>query len=616
MADLLVDERDQKLILFDQFQIGTFSESKLYAEFDVETYRQVLSQAKKLATVAMMPTNADADTEGCTLKEGRVFVPASFHDLWRKWNDGGWRGLDLPEEMGGMGMPMVVGMAANEYFEAGNLSFQTLAAMTRGAALLIFTHGTEEQQQKYMKNILAGKWTGTMVLTEAEAGSDLAATKTRAERNPDGSYSITGSKMLITGGDTDLTENIIHLVLARVKGAPAGTRGLSLFLVPKIKVNEDGTLGEPNDVKVIAIEKKMGLKGSPTCQLNFGEEGTCRGELVGKENGGLPIFFTMMNESRLIAARHGASVASSAYLHALAYARERLQGTEIGAPEGAGQAPIIKHPDVRRMLLQMKAYTEGVRALILYASYCIDRESIAQTDEERLRWEKRAAFLTPVAKAYGSDMSFRVTETAMQVYGGYGYMKDYPVEQFLRDEKVHSIFEGTNGIQALTLAGRILGQESEHLFSGHLSDIETFCRSNGSHQGLASYVATLRAAHDALADVSRFLLSIRKSDFHGLALYATAYLELFGDVTVGWLLLSQAVIVWEKLKGLAAQSGVSMDAEGLQHLADDDPAAAFYTGKLASARYFASTVLSQAEAKKKVILAMDRAALEIAENAF
>jgi alkylation response protein AidB-like acyl-CoA dehydrogenase len=238
----------------------------------------------------------------------------------------------------------------------------------------------------------------------------LGATKTKAERNPDGTYSITGSKIMITGGDTDLTENIVHLALARIKGAPAGTQGLSLFLVPKIKVNPDGSLGEPNDVKTIAIEKKMGLKGSPICQLSFGEEGKCIGELVGKENQGMRIFFTMMNESRLIAARHGAAVASTAYLHALAYARERLQGTEIGAPKDSGQVPIIKHPDIRRMLLQMKAYTEATRVLILYASYCMDRERMSHTKEERQEWERRTAFLTPVAKAYGSDISFRVTK--------------------------------------------------------------------------------------------------------------------------------------------------------------------------------------------------------------
>jgi len=366
--------------------------------------------------------------------------------------------------------------------------------MTRGTALLIATHGTEDQKKKYMEKILSGKWTGTMVLTEAGAGSDLGATRTKAERNQDGTYSIAGSKMLITGGDTDLTENIIHFVLARVKGSPAGIEGLSLFLVPKIRVNPDGSLGEPNDVKTISIEKKLGLKGSPTCHLNFGEEGSCIGELVSKENHGLPIFFTMMNESRLISARHGSAVASTAYLHALAYARERLQGTEIGAPRDSGQVPIIKHPDVRRMLLQMKAYTEGVRILILYASYCIDRERMSQSKEERQKWESRTSFLTPVAKAYGADMGFRVTETAMQVHGGYGYMKDYPVEQFLRDAKAHSIFEGTNGIQALTLTGRNLGQDSEGLFKGHLEDIDKFCKSNRKHQTLAGYVEILETA--------------------------------------------------------------------------------------------------------------------------
>ena len=616
MADILVDEKDQKFILFEQFQIDKFSESEIYSEFDSETYNTVLNQAKKLATSAMMPTNAASDTEGCLFRDGKVSVPKSFHELWRKWNEGGWRGIDLPQEMGGYGMPVIVGMAANEYFEAANLAFQTLAAMTRGAALLIATYGTEEQKKKYVEKILSGKWTGTMVMTEAEAGSDLGATKTKAERNQDGTYTITGSKLMITGGDTDMTENIIHLVLARVKGAPAGTQGLSLFLIPKIKVNPDGSLGEPNDVKTISIEKKMGLKGSPICHLSFGEEGKCIGEIVSKENQGMPIFFTMMNESRLIAARHGAAVASTAYLHALAYAKERLQGTEIGTPKDSGQVPIIKHPDVRRMLLQMKAYTEGIRALILYASYCMDRERMSHNKEELQKWERRTAFVTPVAKAYGSDISFRVTETAMQVYGGYGYMKDYPIEQFLRDEKAHSIFEGTNGIQALTLAGRNLVYDSEALFKGHLEDISKFCNENKGHRTLEQYIKILETAEDALSDVSMFLVKIHKKDFRALALYATQYLELFGDVTVGWLLMWQAVIAQDRLTALAEKRGIEPDTDGLKKLVAENPTAAFYSGKLASARFFASTVLSQATSKAQVIKGMDIAALEIAENAF
>ena len=615
MADLLVDERDQKFVLFEQLEIEKLSESAVYADFDSEIYNMVLNEAKKVAENAIMPTNSKSDAEGVTFKDGKVRVPESFHELWRLWNEGEWRRLDIPQEFGGQGMPMVVGMAANEYAEAGNLAFQTLAAMTRGAALLIATHGSEEQRERYVEKILSGQWTGTMDLTEAGAGSDVGATKTVAERNRDGTYSIVGSKIFITGGNTDLTGNIIHLALARVKGAPAGTKGLSLFLIPTYKINPDGSLGVLNDVKTVAVEKKLGIKGSPTCQLSFGEDGNCIGELVGKENQGMPIFFTMMNESRLIAARHGAAVASTAYLHALAYAKERLQGTEIGKPVSAGQCPIIKHPDVRRMLLEMKAYTEGVRALILYSSYCIDRERLAQDKEERELWERRIGFLTPVTKAYGTDLSFRVTETAMQVYGGYGYMKDYPIEQFLRDEKVHSIFEGTNGIQALDLAGRKLGRDSDALFKGLLEDIGKFCKENMSHRTLAKYVEILNTAQNALADASMFLAEIQKKYFPLLALYAYPYLELFGDVTVGWLLMWQAVIAQDRLTELTAEKGID-GADGLERLVAENSDAAFYSGKLASARFFAAKVVSQATAKAQVIKNADKAALEIAENAF
>jgi alkylation response protein AidB-like acyl-CoA dehydrogenase len=614
MAKLLIDDRDQKFVLFEQLEIGKLSESELYSEFDTELYAMVLDEAQKLAFNAMMPANSIGDTEGCVLKDGKVTIPKVFHELWRLWNEGGWRRLDLSQGIGGQGMPMVLGMAANEYFEAANLAFQTLAAMTRGAAQLIGTHGTEAQKQKYVEKILSGQWTGTMDLTEADAGSDVGATKTTAELNADGTYNISGTKTFITGADTDLTENIIHLALARIKGAPAGTRGLSLFLVPKIKINPDGSLGEHNDVKIVGIEKKMGIKGSPTCQLTFGEEGKCTGELIGEINKGMPIFFTMMNESRLIAARHGASIAATAYQHALNYSKERLQGSEIGAPPGAPQAPIIKHPDIKRMLLLMKSYTEGVRALILYTSYCIDQERIAKDKTELRKWTNRTGFLTPVAKAYGSDLSFRVTEAAMQVYGGYGYMKDYPIEQFLRDEKVHSIFEGTNGIQALDLAGRKLLRESEDLNTGLLKDIEDFCIANSGHETLSAYVDKLNTARKALADASKFLMDTGKNDFPLLALYATQYQDLFGDVITGWLLLQQAVIAQNALNKIASEKGI--EAKDMNKLISESADAAFYSGKLASARFFVSNVVAQATSKAEIIMNADKAGLEIAENCF
>ncbi len=615
MADLLIDSRDQKFVLFEQLRIGDFSDSEMYSDFDADVYNMVLDEAKKIALNEMMPTNTEADSQGVTFRDGHVYVPESFHKLWVLWNEGGWRGLDIPQEFGGQGMPMTLGMAANEYFEAGNLAFQTLAAMTRGAALLIATHGTDEQKEKYVGKILAGEWTGTMDITEADAGSDAGAIKTVSEKKPDGTYSIKGNKTFITAGDTDMTKNIIHLTLARLKGAPQGTGGLSLFIVPKFKINPDGSLGESNDIKTVAVEKKLGLKGSPTCQLSFGEEGNCTGEMIGIENRGMSIFFTMMNESRLIAARHGAAVSSTAYLHAVEYAKERLQGSAPGSKSGSGQVPIIKHPDVRRMLLQMKSYTEGVRALILYTSYCIDKERIAKTPEERQEWENRTAFLTPVAKAYGSDLSFRVTETALQVYGGYGYTKDYPVEQFLRDEKVHSIFEGTNGIQALDLAGRKLGRDSESLFSGHLDDIEKFCSKNADHPVLGRYIRNLAAGLAALTAVSKHLVKLQKENFPILALYATQYLELFGDVTVGWLLLWQAVIAYDKLSELEKEKGITGQEEKNRFLSEN-PSAAFYSGKLASARYFSGNILSLAEAKAEVIKQADNTALEISETVF
>ena len=615
MSKILIDDRDQRFVLFEQLEIGKFSASEIYSEFDTEVYTMVLFEAQKLALNAMMPANSIGDSEGCVLKDGKVTVPKPFHELWRLWNEGGWRRIDLPQEIGGQGMPMTVGMAANEYFEAANLAFQTLAAMTRGAALLIATHGTKAQKEKYVEKILSGQWTGTMVLTEAEAGSDVGATKTTAELNEDGTYTITGTKTFITGGDTDLTENIIHLALARIKGAPAGTKGLSLFLVPKIKINPDGSLKEPNDVKTVGIEKKMGIKGSPTCQITFGEEGKCVGELIGEVNKGMPIFFTMMNESRLIAARHGASIAATAYLHALNYSKERLQGSEIGAPPGSPQAPIIKHPDIRRMLLIMKSYTEGIRALILYTSYCIDQERMMRDKDERQKWTNRTAFLTPVAKAYAADMSFRVTEAAMQVYGGYGYMKDYPIEQFLRDEKVHSIFEGTNGIQALDLAGRKLLKDSDDLYNGLLKDIETFCNDHKGHRTLSQYVEILDTARKALINASMFLSDIGKKDFALLALYATPYLELFGDVIVGWLLLWQAVIAQEGLTKIAAAKGID-ETKGVDKFFSENADAAFYGGKVASARFFVSNVLGLATAKAKIIIKGDKAGLEIAEDCF
>jgi alkylation response protein AidB-like acyl-CoA dehydrogenase len=617
MANLLVDERDQEFVLYEQLQIETFSQAECFKDFSREIYDMVLSEAQKLSVNVIAPTNAKGDEEGCRQENGKVLVPESFHDLWSKYNEGGWLTISDSPEVGGQGMPVMINIAASEYFIAANPAFSTYPGLTSGAARLIQNFGTEEQQKKYMENLFSGKWGGTMVLTEPGAGSDVGALKTTAKRLPDGTFSIAGTKIFISAGDHNLTENIIHPVLAKIEGAPAGTRGISIFIVPKIRVNDDGTLGEPNDVNVGGVEHKMGIKGSSTCLLNYGDEGKCIGELLGEENSGMRVMFQMMNEARLGVGHQGAAVAGTSYLHAVSYARERIQGPDIREmrnPE-APKVPIINHPDIRRMLLGMKAYTEGFRALNLYAAYCFDQERMAADEEEKRKWDGMAALLTPVCKAYCSDMGFRVCETAMQVYGGYGYIHEYPVEQFMRDQKIASIYEGTNGIQALDLVARKLGMGKGTVFINYIQNINQFCDEQKGHELLGPCIELLTAAKNALADVTFFFAQKGKEDVIVPVLYATPYLEVFGDVTIGWLLLWQAVLAQEKFQALAEQKGAN-DKASINSLIKESRDAAYYSGKVASARFFANTVLNLAPAKAQVIKGADKAAVEMDEESF
>ena len=610
MANLYVDERDLKFVLFEQLKIQNFKESAFYNEFDQETAGMIIDEAEKLAVEVLAPLNVVGDEVGCRLENGVVYAPEAFKEAWSLINEGEWRRISDEPELGGQGQPVAVGMASGEFFDAANSALMTYSVLAHGAARLISDFGNKEQYEKYFEKVMSGQWGGTMVLTEPGAGSDVGALKTKAVRNPDGTYSITGAKIFITAGDHDMTENIMHPVLARIEGAPEGTKGISIFLVPKIRVNDDGSLGEPNDVHTGAVEHKMGIKGSATCQLNFGEEGKCIGELLGEENQGMKIMFQMMNEARLNVGRQGASNASAAYRHALSYAKERLQGADLKAPK-AGMAPIIKHPDVRRMLLGMKAVTEGLRALNLYAAYCIDHERMADNDENRQKWAGLVALLTPVCKAYSTDQGFRVCETAMQVYGGYGYIHEYPVEQFLRDQKITSIYEGANGIQALDLVGRKLGLDGGKTFMSHLNAINKFVESNRAHPSLGAYVKLLEQAKNAMADVVMFFAQAGQEDFMTPILFATPFMELFGDVTVGWLLLWQAVLSELKLAGLSKETGKTG-----ADLTASSKDAAFYNGKIASAKFFASSVLGLSPAKASVIKNADKTALEIAEESF
>jgi alkylation response protein AidB-like acyl-CoA dehydrogenase len=463
-----------------------------------------------------------------------------------------------------------------------------------------------------MEPLYDGRWGGTMCLTEPAAGSDVGSLKTKAVPTGDGKYKIQGSKIFITNGDQNLNPNIIHPVLARIEGDVPGTKGISIFIVPKIRVNEDGSMGKFNDVKTGNVEKKMGIKASPTCLLNFGDDNECIGELLGPERSGMKIMFQMMNEARIIVGMQGVAHASASYLHSSKYAKDRLQGSSLAdfKDPTAPRVPIIHHPDVRRMLLSMKSYAEGMRALLLYASYCLDKAE-ALEGEEAHRWESRLDLLTPIVKAYCADQGFRVCETGIQVYGGYGYCQEYPVEQFLRDCKIASIYEGANGIQAMDLIGRKLGMKGGQVLMEFLTEISQVAEANASGP-LAAEAAVVSKSREVFGEVAvHLMMAFQQGKLPMTLLNATPVLELMGDVTLGWLLLWEAGIAQKKLNELAP--GAQGDA--LVQACEKNAEVAFYAGKIAAARYFINRVVALAPAKAEIIKNADDSALTVPEAA-
>lgn len=459
MGNLLVNMRDQQFVLFEQLNLEKIFASEKYGDYTKEDIKMIIDEAEKMAVNEIFPTLKEGEV-GCELKDGQVHVPKCFHEPWKKFTEAGWISpMDSPD-VGGQGLPHTAGWAIQELMASANYAFGMYGGLTHGAANMINHYGTEEQKNKYMYKMFTGEWAGTMCLTEPGAGSDVGALKTTAKRLPDGKFLITGTKIFISAGDHNLTPNIVHPVLARIEGDPAGTRGISIFIVPKYRVNDDGSLGEFNDIKTGGIEHKMGIKGNATCTLNFGEDGKCIGELLGPERAGMRIMFMMMNEARLGIGYQGLCLASASFQHAVSYAKERVQGIPVWEMQNkaAKAVTIINHPDIRRKLMWMKSLIEGMRSMSYFCSYCMDMSAISQTEEEKANWEGYIELLTPIIKAYNSDKGFLICSMALDVYGGYGYCSEYPVEQILRDEKIACIYEGTNGIQALDLVGRKLGQ--------------------------------------------------------------------------------------------------------------------------------------------------------------
>ena len=473
MVQLIADQRDINFVLYEQLEVGNLLKTKRYKALNREMFDMIISEARNFTIKEILPTFADGDREGARFEKGQVKVPECFHRPYKLFMEGEWNLMKDAPEMGGQGLPHIIAQAAAEYLMGTNFSFSIFVMSGHGIAKMIDLFGSEQQKKLLLKNLYAGQWCGTLLLTEPNAGSDVGSLTTTAVKNPDGTYAITGNKIFSSNGDHDLTENIIHPVMARLQGAPQGTQGLSLFLVPKIWVNDDGSLGEPNDVVCTGIEEKMGLNASPTCSMALGSKGLCRGMLLGEENQGMQYMFRIMNESRLEIGAQGFSHASAAYLYAVNYAKERLQGKDLeaGKDPDAPQVPIIRHPDVRRMLLWMKAYVDGMRSLIYYVNLCFDREACAENQEEKERYSGLIELLTPLVKAYCTHHGFSVCEQAVQVYGGHGYTKEYPVEQLLRDCKIASLYEGTNGIQAMDLLGRKLGIKKGTVFKNLLQEI-------------------------------------------------------------------------------------------------------------------------------------------------
>lgn len=600
------DLREMQFLLFEQFGFGDLLGKEPFAEWGPEEVKMVLDECYRFATEVLGPINAVGDREGVKLEGGEVKVPAAYETAWKKLYEAGWRQLAVPQEYGGQGAPATLQAVAEELFSGANPAFMMYPGLSHGAAELIAEFGTPEQRERYAMPMFAGRFGGTMCLTEPQAGSDVGASTSTATENADGSYSITGTKIFISAGDHQLTENIVHLVLARIDGAVAGTKGLSLFIVPKYRLNEDGSRGEHNDVAVAAVEHKMGLHGSATCQLSFGENGKCVGYLVGgAPHQGMRQMFLMMNFARIGVGIQGLAVASAAYLNALEYAKERKQGAsaEDFKNPSAPRVPIIEHADVRRMLLEMKSKVEGIRALLIKLTLHRDRAAIlaGKDDAGAAYHQGQVELLTPLVKAYSSEQAFRVTELAIQVHGGSGYIADYPVEQACRDSKVFSIYEGTTHIQALDLVGRKLGQAGGKHAQEFFADVGKFVAENSEHPSLGAATQLLGKAQEAVGGAAFQLLGwFKGGQVAKVPLNANRFLEMMSEVVVGWLLLEGAAIATAK------------QAE----VAQSHPDWAFYEGKKQAAIFFAHSVLPTVIAKSKMLQSGDTSALDIPVEGF
>ncbi|MEM9781379.1 MAG: acyl-CoA dehydrogenase C-terminal domain-containing protein [Pseudomonadota bacterium] len=564
---------DHRFVLHEVLRVHERTEIEGYEALDQDLTGQILEEAGKIARDVLAPLNQIGDQQGCRLENGVVRTPEGFKEAWATLVEGGWPSLECAEEYGGQGIPSVLNIHVGTMKSAANMAFMMYSGLTHGAYSALRDHGSDEQKQTYLPKLVSGEWTGTMNLTEPQCGTDLGMIRTKAVPNGDGSYHVSGQKIFISAGEHDLAENIIHLVLARTPDAPAGTKGISLFVVPKFLVNGDGSLGQRNSLACGKVEEKMGIHGNSTCVMNYDE---ATGWMVGEENKGLRAMFTMMNEARLLVGMQGLAIAQAAYQAAADYAKDRVQGravTGAAAPEKAAD-PLIVHPDVRRLLLDQKAFVEGGTAFLAEMCMALDAEHRHTNPGEREKSAERVALLTPVVKAHLTEEGYRLTSNALQVFGGHGYIEEYGMTQFVRDARITMIYEGATGVQALDLVGRKLGANGGRALMAYMHEIKEFCAANKEHADLEKdFLGPLKAASKDLQAAAMYFMQQLKNPNAALA-GSVDFLHLFGHVGIGY--------AWAKMAKAAHQG-----------LAEGRGDADFYRNKIMTGRYYMSRVLPE-----------------------
>jgi alkylation response protein AidB-like acyl-CoA dehydrogenase len=589
--------RDMRFVLHELFDSSRLAELPGLEEMSPDVLNTVLDEAAKFITAVLLPINASGDAEGCHYAENVVRTPQGFRQAYRAFTEGGWGSLSSDPEYGGQGMPESVSKLVEEMICACNLSFGLYPGLTHGAYLALKSHGSEELKNRYLPKLVDGTWAGTMCLTEAHCGTDLGLLRTRAVPQADGTYRLTGAKIFISAGEHDLTENIIHLVLARLADAPPGIKGISLFVVPKFLTNADGSLGARNGVKCTGIEHKMGIKASATCQMSFDD---AVGYLVGEPNKGMRAMFVMMNSERLSVGTQGLGVGEVAYQSAVAYARDRVQGRSLSGPKQPEKSAdsIIVHPDVRRMLMTMRAYNEGCRALGVWVANALDRMERLPDSPERTEAEDFVALMTPVVKALFTDLGFEAANLALQTYGGHGFIVDHGMEQFVRDARIAMIYEGTNGVQALDLVGRKIPANMGRSLRRFFHPVSEFIEAYGADPDLGTLVQSFAKAFGALQLATGFIAQKSFADPEEAGAASTEYLRMLGLVALGFMWLRMAQVAATKLPA----------AEG------DD--AAFYRAKRATATFYIERILPQVGALWFSIKAGKGSMMALEEAAF